>query len=203
MTKSFTKNAKTLYMGASLEDFSISNISPESVDEFLDISAKTFMYLILYSPKNKNNDHYIKDREYYGIDSSKKIKIFLKEVIKVLNIEGNYYPFSSFEHKEKGTATKKNAFDHSNQRHYLFYYNSSSLIDSFFSGLRDALAHGNVFKKEKTYILFSTRKTDNIYKKEYIKFILSIDSLTRLDSLVKLLIEYRNNKVASDKKKYP
>ena len=58
MTKSL-QNAKTLYMGASLRFFNFKHF-PESVDEFLDISAKTFMYLILYSPKNKNNDHYIR-----------------------------------------------------------------------------------------------------------------------------------------------
>lgn len=178
-----------------VEEYGIPNYFENENNITLNINHETFSFLMLYAPKSKSDCHYSRSKEYFGLNN-KNVNAFLNDIIKGLNIFGNCFPFATMVPTKLENKTDLSIWK--NKKHYLLFLtkteDGASIICNFFDGLRDALAHGNIYQTKDSFILFSCKKPKNVNLKPPLKFVLSIDKLERLDCIKKILEEYKSKK---------
>ena len=113
----------------------------------------------------------------------------LDKIRRALNIpKNNFIPFKLFSSKKDNAINKTGTILENNN--YLIYSNDFGLVLSILVLIRNALAHGNIYKCPGGFVLFSKRKEDT----NSIRGILKISKLSDLNKIIKVLEKYGGNK---------
>ena len=141
------------------------------------IPAETFRDLISFTPSHTSN---LGDK--LTNNSKKHIDEIVHEVVAALNVKTVYF-YSRFESQQKSVVDLTHDVL-TNSGTFMCLFCPDSLLESLYSSIRNALAHGNIAQKEKYYYLYSVssqegEKTPETQKR--ITFLLKVHSLNNLN----------------------
>jgi hypothetical protein len=141
------------------------------------ISADIFRDLISFSPSSTSNLG-----EKLSNKAKKHIDEIVHDIVSALNVKTIYF-YNRFEsNKDNVVDLTHNVLNNSGT--FMCLHCPNSLLESLYSSIRNALAHGNIAQKGKFYYLYSVssqdgEKTPETQKK--ITFLLKVHSLNNLN----------------------
>lgn len=157
----------------------------EYVADGANISAETYRDIVLFSPSKQSN---------LGVKISKKLEKHIDEivheVVSDLDVK-NIYLFSAYASKKEKNNISQSVKNDS--KTFLCLYCPSSFLESFYSSIRNALAHGNIVKKGKYYYLFSVsskNEKNTPDKDKKISFLLKVHDLSKISSYIRVFEKY-------------
>ena len=153
------------------------------LDNFI-VSGEVLKFLVHNTPECPNGSNYQKPFKLFGINTVNDEYSLLLELFEALGVSNNVF---FCDHLTSSSGKIENITEHLNLKEpLLFFYvknkHSTMPLAMFIQGLRDSLCHGNLYKCENLYVLLSCSFLDN----KYIKFLLIIDDIYRLDLIIKL-----------------
>lgn len=145
-----------------------------------------FCDLTIYAPTSQS--HYGKKLESYTKLNNRTQNDFLKHVFNGLGIK-NVYLYKTFSDK---TRNKKDIYGDvvKDQGTMLCLRCDNGVVNSLYMSIRNAIAHGNIIQKAKSYILYSVNDDANEYQSN-VTFFLRITKLSNLKALLQILEMYR------------
>ncbi len=160
-----------------------------------DLDSEIIKRLVVYSPTDASN---IGEKfDVFRKLNDKTLNGFMLTLQKRLDISTILF-FSSFTERTPGTKTNllsQFLTDfHNNVPCLYLYTGGSGAKDSLFRCVRNAIAHGNIVKKEKYYELFSVSQSKSTTKDKTqmpLTFFLRIYRIGKLREFYSLLDEYR------------
>lgn len=182
----YVKTARNNYCSISIKDFETKTqkftFISEREKELLSYNA--LLNLIVFSPSKQSNLGKKPTKEM-----SKKIDEITNYLLSKLGInQKNMFVFSSFKTSVPNKKTDIHPSVLSARNSFLcLYVNDGAYFDILYSGVRNALAHGNIVKKGNYYYLFSVSKENGdstFLFDERIKFLLRIPKLDVLEAFV-------------------
>jgi hypothetical protein len=176
MLKNYIKEASAYKLNPEMKDL----IDLKLLEEAETLAVKKYLpEMILFHPHNSSL--YSTKFAQYGINSSNSNK-FINTIIRSLGISKEYF-FTTFTGEEKKDLIENLNFN----QNILITYVGDSLKASIYRGIRNSLAHGNMFKDSKGRFYFISFASQKNSDKTSIKFLLSIDKISKISAFTKTL----------------
>ena len=180
----YSEQSKNNKLSITLADL---NIDEKSVYDFprTDALDQLFCTLTTYTPTNQS--HYGKKFESYKKLNSKTQEKFIQSVLNGLGIK-KVFLYQSFTDR---TKNKNNLYNEviKETDTLLCLRCDNGVVKSLYMSVRNAIAHGNIVKKDNFYVLYSV-SDDKVEYTSNITFLLKITKLTNLKALIKTLNSY-------------
>jgi len=190
----YNKNEHAINCNISLKSLGLNS---KLVDDNISINKDVFYKLIFNTPTNANLNYGIKFKSIKSLNG-KKSNSFLNEIFDLLSITSeNILLFSCFKSKKnRNKITKENIkIDSSNL--FVLLKIDNGVKESLYISIRNALAHGNIIKKNKFYYLFSLSNSNNKISdnEKKIKFLMKLNNLEQLAIFTNTLEKYINESI--------
>lgn len=181
----FVKKSKRCICALTLQDLEASIRDVEFISDCNLIDADSFMQLVLFSPSKQSN---------VGVKISKKLEkhidALVHEIVSGLDVKNTYF-YSSFTSKKEKEDLSRRVLEDNNT--FLCLYCPDAFLESLYASIRNALAHGNIFKKGNHYYLYSVsskEKSSTSDQERNITFLLKLYRLNKLSSYVAAFEKY-------------
>lgn len=164
----------------------------ENTEYKCDISPRLkndLLSLVIYTPTKQS--HYGGNFKSYNINNH-NTNMFLDRIFKGLKTK-NVYLFSTY---RSNSDNKKDIYEDviNDKESMICLKCDNGVKESLFAGVRNAIAHGNIVKKDDYYILYSVDvKKDKSEFESNVNFYMKIKNLNRIKSFYKVLNLYKNN----------
>lgn len=173
--KSYVQTAKNQVSSLTLGELPFIGKELEYVSDVDNIPSETYKSIVLLSPSKESN---------LGEKLSKKIEKHIDEVVnEILNgldVKHCYF-FSSYESKRQKINVAESV--KSDNDNFMYLYCPDAFLESLYVSIRNALAHGNIIRKNKHFYLFSlsSKEKADVYDRK-ITFLLKINKLEKIQA---------------------
>lgn len=184
--ETIVKKSKKCVCRLSLDKLGFSYKNCNFLDDEKAIPSDVYTSIVLFSPSTQSN---------LGVKLSNKIKKHIDELVleiqKNLDIKNTYF-FASYESKDK-TKEYLSVKIKDDTNTYLCLYCSDNFTESLYASVRNALAHGNIIKKDNYFYLYSvsskgSEKEDDFEKS--LTFLLCLHKLNKLNAYITAFNKY-------------
>lgn len=158
------------------------------------VSGKLIESVLLFPPTNQSHfGNNLDSFSFHHRDYKEFCESLMLEIIKKLKIKSLF--FTSFESKQNAIKNKTDfAKRLCEEESLILYCNNNCSAESFFCGFRNALAHGNLIKRNNLFHFYSVSSSTKFTNGEYSKpitFFLTVIEIQKINKIYRILDKYR------------